>query len=124
MGKRNNQNFVQLPTAKLKERLKTVLTEIGINFVEVNEAYTSKASFLDGDPIPKYGEKPENWKPSGRRIATKLYRTAKNWLVNADAQAAANILKVASIPGVKLGEITRGVVTRPVRLNLYPPVLV
>jgi putative transposase len=124
MGKRNNQNFVQLPTAKLKERLKTVLTEIGINFVEVNEAYTSKASFLDGDPIPKYGEKPEDWKPSGRRIATKLYRTAKNWLVNADAQAAANILKVASIPGVKLGEITRGVVTRPVRLNLYPPVLV
>ncbi|MEM7593254.1 MAG: transposase [Cyanobacteria bacterium P01_A01_bin.83] len=107
LGKRNNQNFYQLPTAKLKERLKVVLTEIGVNFVEVNEAYTSKASFLDGDFIPKFGGKPENWKPSGKRIATKLFRTAKGWLVNADAQASANILKVASIPGVNLDEITR-----------------
>ena len=120
LGKRNNQNFVQLPTAKLKERLKVVLSEIGVNFVEVNEAYTSKASFLDGDSIPKYGEKPENWKPSGKRIATKLYCTAKGWIVNADVQAAANILKVASIPGIDLDEITRGSVTCPTRLNLYP----
>lgn len=124
LGKRNNQNFVQLPTAKLKERLQVVLTEIGVNFAQVNEAYTSKASFLDGDSIPEYGEKPENWKPSGKRIATKLYRTAKGWLVNADIQAAANILKVASIPGVNLDEITRGSVTCPIRLNLYPSVLV
>ncbi|MGL5075541.1 MAG: RNA-guided endonuclease InsQ/TnpB family protein [Waterburya sp.] len=124
LGKRNNQNFYQLPTAKLKERLKVVLTEIGVNFVEVNEAYTSKASFLDNDLIPKYGEKPENWKSSGKRIATKLYQTAQGWICNADAQAAANILKVASIPGIGLGEITRGVVTRPVRLNLYAPVLI
>jgi putative transposase len=111
LGRRNNQNYYQLPTAKLKERLKVVLTEIGVNFVEVNEAYTSKASFLDHDSIPKYGEKPEDWKPSGKRIATKLYQTAKGWICNADAQAAANILNVASIPGVDLGEITRGVVT-------------
>ena len=124
LGKKNNQNFVQLPTAKLKERLKVVLTEIGVNFVEVNEAYTSKASFLDGDFIPKYGEKPDNWKPSEKRIATKLYQTAKGWICNADAQAAANILKVASIPGIDLGEITRGSVTCPTRLNLYPTVLV
>ena len=124
MGKRNNQNFYQLPTAKLKERLKIVLTEIGVSFVQVNEAYTSKASFLDGDFIPKYGEKPENWKPSGKRIAIKLFRTAKGWLVNADAQASANILKVASIPGVNLDEITRGSVTCPTRLNLYPTVSV
>jgi putative transposase len=124
LGRRNNQNYYQLPTAKLKERLKVVLTEIGVNFVEVNEAYTSKASFLDNDSIPKYGEKPEDWKPSGKRIATKLYQTAKGWICNADAQAAANILNVASIPGVDLGEITRGVVTRPVRLNLYVPVFV
>lgn len=124
LGKKNNQNFVQLPTSRLKERLKVVLTEIGINFVEVNEAYTSKASFLDNDLIPEYGKKPQGWKPSGRRIATKLYRTAKGWICNADIQAAANILKVASIPGIDLGEITRGSVTCPRRLNLYPTVLV
>ena len=124
LGKKNNQNFVQLPTGKLKERLKVVLTEVGVNFVEVNEAYTSKASFLDNDLIPEYGKKPQGWKPSGRRIATKLYRTAKGWICNADVQAAANILKVASIPGIELDEITRGSVTCPIRLNLYPTVLV
>ena len=64
------------------------------------------------------------WKPSGRRIATKLYRTAKGWICNADIQAAANILKVASIPSVNLDEINRGSVTCPRRLNLYPTVLV
>ena len=122
LGKKNNQNFVQLPTAKLKQRLKVVLSEIGVNFVEVSEAYTSKASFLDGDFIPEYGNKPKNWKPSGKRIATKLYRTAKGWIINADSNAAANILKVASIPGVDLGEIARGSVTCPVRLNLYAQV--
>lgn len=125
IGKRNNQNFVQLPTAKLKARLKVVLEEIGINFVETEEAYTSKASFLDGDSLPKYGEKPKGWEASGKRTTTKLYRTAKGWIINADCNGAANILrKVASILGLNLSEITRGAVTRPLRLNLYPTVLV
>ena len=44
MGKRNNQNFVQLPTAKLKERLRVVLTEIGVNFFETEESYSASGS--------------------------------------------------------------------------------
>lgn len=125
IGKRNNQNFVQLPTAKLKARLEAVLEEVGVTFVETEEAYTSKASFLDGDSLFKYGEKPNGWQASDRRTTTKLYRTAKGWIVNADCNGAANILrKVASILGLDLSEITRGAVTRPLRLNLYPTVLV
>ena len=125
IGKRNNQNFVQLPTAKLKNRLKAVLGEIGVRFIETEESYTSKASFLDGDSLPVYGEKPDDWKPSGKRTTTKLYRTAQGWIINADCNGAANILrKVASTLGLNLSEITRGAVTRPLRLNLYPTVLV
>ncbi len=125
LGKRNNQNFVQLPTAKLKERLKVVLTEIGVNFVETEESYSSRASFLDGDEIPVFGSKPADWKPSGRRTTTKLYQTAKGWIINADCNGAANILKkVASTLDIELSEITRGAVTCPTRLNLYPIVLV
>ena len=125
MAKRNNQNFVQLPTARLKERLKVVLSETGVKFVETEESYSSKASFLDGDEIPVFGNKPEKWKASGKRTATKLYRTAKGWIVNADCNGAANILKkVASILDLDLSEITRGSVTCPTRLNLYPTVLV
>ena len=121
LGKKNNQNFVLLPTARLKERLKVVLTEIGVNFVETEESYTSKASFLDSDILPTFGEKPEGWKPSGRRTTTKLYRTAKGWIINADCNGAANIFKkVASILDLDLSEITRGSVTCPTRLDLYP----
>lgn len=119
IGSRNNQNFVQLPTAKLKERLKAVLEAIGINFVQTEEANTSKASFLDGDNLPKYGEKPVGWKASGKRIATKLYRTARGWVINADCNAAANIIaKVASSLGISLDKIARGCVTSPRRLSL------
>lgn len=52
---------------------------------------------------------------------TKLYKTAKGWIVNADCNGAANILKkVASILDFNLSEIVRGSAICPVRLNLYP----
>ncbi|HBB33938.1 MAG TPA: transposase, partial [Cyanobacteria bacterium UBA9273] len=59
MGKRNNQNFVVIPTKRLIDRLKQLCPEYGIVLTITEEAYTSKASFLDGDSLPKYGEKPE-----------------------------------------------------------------
>jgi putative transposase len=49
-----------LPTGKLIERLKQLCPEYGIVLTITEEAYTSKASFLDDDLVPKYGEKPRN----------------------------------------------------------------
>jgi len=40
---------------------------------------------------PNYGEKPDGWRPSGKRVKRGLYQTAEGWLVNADANAAANL---------------------------------
>ncbi|WP_204103550.1 MULTISPECIES: IS200/IS605 family accessory protein TnpB-related protein, partial [Spirulina sp. CCY15215] len=65
IGKKNNQKFVQIPTAKLKERIKQLCELYGIEFVETEESYTSQASFLDDDFLPTFGAKPESWKPSG-----------------------------------------------------------
>ena len=56
-AKKNNQKFVQIPTAKLKNRIEQLCEQYGIEFVETEESYTSKASFLDTDELPKYGEK-------------------------------------------------------------------
>ena len=53
---------LQMPLGKLKDRLRQLCELHGIRFQETEEAYTSKASFLDGDSLPKYGEKPEGWK--------------------------------------------------------------
>lgn len=93
MGTRNNQNWVQMPTGRLKERIKQLCESIGIQFVETEEANTSAASFLDGDTLPKHGEKPVGWKASGKRVKRGLYRTAKGWLINCDGNAGANMLK-------------------------------
>ncbi len=58
IGKKNNQQFVQITTAKLKGRIAELSKQYGIKFVETEESYTSKASFLDQDFLPKFGEKP------------------------------------------------------------------
>lgn len=120
MGAKNNQKFVQIPTARLKERIKQLCVIYGIQFVETEESYTSKASFLDSDTIPVYGEKPELWKESGKRVKRGLYRSAKGFLINADGNGSANILKkVAVTLGLDLDGITRGVLTTPLKFKLW-----
>ena len=96
IGTKNNQEFVQIPTARLKGRIKQLCEENGIQFAETEESYTSKASFIDDDFLPTYGEKPESWKPSGRRITRGQYKTAQGSLINADCNGAANILRKVS----------------------------
>ncbi|MEA5468627.1 transposase, partial [Spirulina sp. 06S082] len=103
IGSKNNQKFVQVPTAKLKERIKELCEFYGIHFLESEESYTSKASFLDEDILPVYGEKPESWKPSGKRIKRGLYCSGDGSFINADCNCAANILrKVAATLGLCL----------------------
>lgn len=58
MGKKTNQKFVQIPTARLKNRIAQLCEQQGIQFVETEESYTSKASFVDRDFLPTIGEKP------------------------------------------------------------------
>lgn len=88
IGKKNNQEFVQIPTAKLKKRLAQLCQQYGINFIETEESYTSQASFLDNDFLPKYGEKPARWKASGKRVKRGLYRSSNGSLINADANGS------------------------------------
>lgn len=120
MGRKTNQKFVQIPTARLKQRIAQLCDLYGIQFIETEESYTSKASALDNDEIPVFGEKPAEWKPSGKRVKRGLYRTAKNWHVNADCNGALNIIrKVAGTIGIDLMELSRGVLTSPVRIRLW-----
>jgi len=86
---------------------------------ETEEAYSSQASFLDNDLVPRHGEKPSQYKFSGKRIKRGLYRSSSGWLVNADAQAAANCLrKVATQLGISLVKVGRGCLTVPKRYGL------
>jgi IS605 OrfB family transposase len=120
MGRINNQKFVQMPLGKLKDRLKQLCDLHGIRFQETEEAYTSKASFLDGDSLPKYGEKPEGWKASGKRLKRGLYQSSNGSIVNADLNGSANILKkVASNLSLDLGLLGRRCLTTVARIRLW-----
>ena len=125
IGKKNNSEFVPIPTARLKERIAQMCEQYGIQFVETEESYTSKASFLDGDYLPTHGEKPSDWKPSGRRTKGGLYRTANNWYVNADAQACPNVIRkqvsteLCSLRNISLEQVSRGILTCPQRIKLW-----
>jgi transposase len=120
MGRLNNQRFVQMPLGKLKDRLKQLCDLHEIRFQETEESYTSKASFLDGDSLPVYGQKPEGWKASGKRVKRGLYQSANGSIVNADLNGAANILrKVAGRLGLSLNQLSRRSLTIVARIRLW-----
>ena len=119
MGAKTNQKFVQIPTARLKTRIAQLCEQYGIEFIETEESYTSKASFVDRDILPTFGAKPEGWKESGKRVKRGLYRTAQGWLINADCNGAANMArKVAAISGLNLDGVSRGALAAPQRIKL------
>ncbi len=122
MGASNNQKFVQVPTARLKQRIRQLCQSYRLRFVETEESYTSKADALALDDIPVYGAKPEGWKPSGTRIKRGLYRSATGLEFNADLNGALNIArKVTGSLGIDFNpnDLARGVLTSPKRLKIW-----
>jgi IS605 OrfB family transposase len=91
IGKQNNQQFVNIPHARLIEMLTYKAELVGIKVVITEESYTSKASALDHDPLPSYGEALTKF--SGRRIKRGLYKTATGKPINADINGSLNIAR-------------------------------
>ena len=90
LGKRNNQNFVNIPYTKFINQLTYKCQLLGITVIVREESYTSKASFLDYDEIPNYKEGAK-YKFSGKRIKRGLYRSTTR-KINADVNGAYNIM--------------------------------
>ena len=90
LGKRNNQNFVNIPYSKFINQLTYKCQLLGITVITREESYTSKASFLDYDEMPNYKDETKP-KFSGRRIKRGLYRSTTR-KINADVNGAYNIM--------------------------------
>ncbi|MDY7006520.1 MAG: transposase [Cyanobacteriota bacterium] len=97
IGKKNNQQFVNIPHYRLIEMLTYKAQLKGIKVIITEESYTSQSSSLDRDELPKYGDSKPMFK--GKRIARGLYKTEDNKLLNADVNGAFNII-IKVIPDV------------------------
>ncbi len=69
------------------------ITRPFIRYVEQEESYTSKASFLDNDSIPLWNGTHQDVSFSGKRVKRGLYRVSDHRVLNADVNGAANILR-------------------------------
>lgn len=98
IGKVNNQNFVNIPYGKLRNKLEYLCDMYGIEYILQEESYTSKASFFDRDDLPLYNaDNPQEYIFSGRRVKRGLYMTKKGNLINADVNGALNILRKSNV---------------------------
>ena len=86
---------------------------VGIQVTLTEESYTSKASFLDADPLPVYGD--QNLPAfSGRRVKRGLYRAADGRHINADVNGSYNTIRKVAPDAYAQG--SRGCVVHPIRL--------
>ncbi len=116
MRKKDRQHFVQIPHARFVDMLCYKAKLVGIQVILQEESYTSKASFLDSDPLPTYGKVEGEPTFSGRRVKRGLYRASGKRYLNADVNGSLNILRKASPNGFPNG--VEAVAVQPRRLSV------
>lgn len=109
LGKRTNQNFVQIPHARFIEMLTYKAQLVGIAVITTEESYTSKCSFLDNEAICKHQQY------AGKRVKRGLFHASDGRLINADTNGAYNIVRKV-IPNAFSNGIG-GAVVHPVRVQ-------
>jgi len=91
MGRKQNQEFVQIPHARFIELLTYKAALVGIRVMLTEENYTSRASFLDRDEIPVYDPaRTEEPRFSGRRNRRWYYASGKR-IIHSDVNGSYNI---------------------------------
>ena len=89
IGKKTNQNFVQLPFSLLTQMLQYKGEESGIDIVLQDESHTSKCSFLDCETVEHHA------RYVGKRVSRGLFKSANGIIINADVNGGYNIVKKA-----------------------------
>ena len=118
IGKVNNQQFTQISFGALRESIKNLCDQYNINYIEQEESYTSKASFLDKDDIPTFNPSDDTkYKFSGKRTKRGLYKSSNGTIINADVNGACNIL-VKSKQNFNFEKLCIGLLASPIRVRV------
>lgn len=111
LGKKTNQKFVNIPHSKLINYLKYKCEMVGINFIETEEAYTSKCDHFAFEEMKHQ----ENY--LGKRVKRGLLQSSVGKLINADVNGALGILrKVVGDSGI-VQIINSGLLFNPVKIR-------
>lgn len=112
IGKRNNQNFVNIPHSRLIDKIIYKAKLLGIEVVTHEESYTSKVDHLAFEPLKKQDIY------LGKRKRRGLFQSSVGKLLNADINGAIGIARKV-IGDSFIQKITdSGFVFNPVRLNI------
>lgn len=112
MRKPQKQNFQYIPFWRFLEKVKYKATLTGISVEFTEEAYTSKASFLDHDELPVWDAEPPVMSGTRRKGMYKTFRP-----IHADVNGSLNIGR--KVIGDKVYETfpDRSIAAMPVRVN-------
>jgi len=122
LGKKTNQNFVQIPFSKILQQLEYKLREQGIELYLQEESYTSKCSYFDNEEVRRH----RTYK--GTRSKRGLFTTAGGQYINADINGSLNIYR-KFLESIKKNEVHHvylvlskpldvGLVMNPIKINL------
>jgi IS605 OrfB family transposase len=114
IGKRNNQNFVQIPFGYLMSMLESKCQEYGLNYLETQESHTSKCSAIDNESVKHHD------KYVGRRIKRGLFRSKDGILINSDVNGAINIARKSKVTAIQFNTVEqiKGIVAFPKRIRV------
>jgi putative transposase len=117
LGKKTNQNFVQIPFSKILNQLVYKLQLQGIEVHLQEESYTSKTSYFDNEPIKRH----RTYK--GKRVNRGLFQTGNGLLINADVNGSLNIYRkfisnIQEVHDVLKEPVDTGLVMNPIKIHL------
>lgn len=113
LGRKTNQKFTAIPHAVFINQLIYKCHLVGIKVVTVGEAYTSKCSFLDLEPIKKHVTY------LGKRVKRGLFKSSSGQVYGADQNGSLNIIRNAVGDSLFVGQPISRLVVSPVRVKPY-----
>ena len=106
IGKKNNQNFVQIPHATFINMLEYKCRLAGIQCIAQEESYTSKCDFLCEERIERH----ESY--MGKRVSRGVFQSGTGKMLNADVNGSYNILRKCK-PTAFIANGVQAVVVQP-----------
>lgn len=118
MGKKNNRAFYEIPYCRLLNKLKFKMLQVGSEIIINEESYTSKCDALSFEQVKNQ----KNY--AGTRIKRGLFKSSTGVIINADINAAINIMRKYLLKKkVKIDEIKGISILNPIRINIFHDVI-